>query len=680
MLKSLLNKLSFQKSPGMALDQRPDFNRLIVMNADRLIEYTGQQGRIRHLKRIVMLDDTSWQYLYQDVIERYAELVQLMPASQAHHHTVPGGLFIHTLEVLEYALSIRKQYKLPTFASEKEQEDQRHMWTYAIFAAVILHDVGKRLTMCRFISKDNGIIEPFQQNKNTLPTGSLYRIEFLSTKYYTLHQQLGLMFAASLFPPAALNMLGKHLHALEQLLGYLHDDREKSGAVGEIVSKADQLSTKDSLEHSSVRKFDGATLENIGERLMTCLRRLLASNHFAVNRSNGNVYTTADGYTYILSKTLADSLRESLKDEGQTDIPSDNNRIFDILGEYNFAERDENGRVMHYIKRSIQGNTHTFSVLKFRSNRLFRVLPEAFSGTIDEVAGHDAKQHSDKTKSEPSERVSKDKKPPVNNPVQDFDDADFPYEENYAARTVPEKTDSEVGNPSIAVDSSSEAVIEVRPKSGPVDETTELTDTEVILDEFPLQTEKSDTEAVPVAETNLPQGIQSKSSPAAENTHKHNTDIHTHTTEHNDQVELGESFLNWCRENIKKRKIVINESSGLVNKIGYKGNSVVSVVSPRGFFDFAETIGLPREKAIATRIQNSVHQLKLNIPGPRGQLHHYQIKKSENNPLGGHQTLYLYLFDIDKFCANDSEVRTIIDSVENNTNLMPSINSRKSKA
>ena len=108
-----------------------DYRQLKVMTAEELIAFTKQQGRLRNIKRIVQMDDVRYKILYQDVIERFAELVQLMPASQAHHHAVPGGLFVHTLEVMEYALSLRQQYKLPLLAAQEIQEAQRHVWTYA---------------------------------------------------------------------------------------------------------------------------------------------------------------------------------------------------------------------------------------------------------------------------------------------------------------------------------------------------------------------------------------------------------------------------------------------------------------------------------------------------------------------------------------------------------------------
>lgn len=138
MLKWLLgSKTAKSRAPD-----KLDFDQLPVLPARALIDLTGQYSRLAHIRRIVQIDDVTYQTLYQDTIERFAELVQLMPASQAHHHAVPGGLFVHTLEVLEHALTLRRQHKLPMFATEKQQEDERHLWTYAVFLAALLQNAS----------------------------------------------------------------------------------------------------------------------------------------------------------------------------------------------------------------------------------------------------------------------------------------------------------------------------------------------------------------------------------------------------------------------------------------------------------------------------------------------------------------------------------------------------------
>ncbi|MEN2804657.1 hypothetical protein OBFLKGFO_02726 [Mannheimia haemolytica] len=48
----------------------------------------------------VSMNRQMFEALYQQPIERYAEMVQLLPASESHHHSHIGGMLDHGLEVI----------------------------------------------------------------------------------------------------------------------------------------------------------------------------------------------------------------------------------------------------------------------------------------------------------------------------------------------------------------------------------------------------------------------------------------------------------------------------------------------------------------------------------------------------------------------------------------------------
>ena len=697
MLKWLRSKIS----SAPPTPDKLDFDRLPVLSARDLIELTGQYSRLAHIRRIVQIDDATYQSLYQETLERFSELVQLMPASQAHHHAVPGGLFVHTLEVLEIALTLRRQYKLPLFASEKQQEDERHLWTYAVFLAAILHDVGKRLTLCRFILDNDRELTPFSTDPAKL-AGRHYRIVFNDPKYHALHEQIGLAFIGHLLSPLAQDFILPRLHVMQQVMGYIHDDDDTAAIIGKILREADQRSTGDSLQHIPTRKFKGATLENIGERLMTRLRHLLADNRFAINTRNGNVYTTGDfhtGYTYILSKTLADTLRNSLREDGQNDIPGDNNRIFDILGEHGFAERNANadGKVMHYLKRTLQGKSDTYTVLKFRTARLLITAPQPFPGDLVEVASRETAAPTYAAAAKSAVPTSHQPAPvPASSPAPEtaldtFSDETFPWDGTPAAAphpTTPATVDDPFADPATGETFSPHTVTadETLPTPATGEET--APQTVVADDPFADPATGEDPFSAPASadimqpktaageDQNL--GQETGETPSAATGDK--TVPIPATGESAAPTDLGERFLVWCRTQIRERAIVINESNSVINKVHYQGRDVIAAVTPRIYFLFGDTLGLVQDKSTATRIQNALHKSKSNIPAPAGQIHRYQIKKSENNPLGGHQTLNFYLFEIEKFAGDDAAVKAIIDSVPTNGNLVPATPKNKDSA
>ena len=687
MLKWLRSKIS----SAPPTPDKLDFDRLPVLSARDLIELTGQYSRLAHIRRIVQIDDATYQSLYQETLERFSELVQLMPASQAHHHAVPGGLFVHTLEVLEIALTLRRQYKLPLFASEKQQEDERHLWTYAVFLAAILHDVGKRLTLCRFILDNDRELAPFSTDPAKL-AGRHYRIVFNDPKYHALHEQIGLAFIGHLLSPLAQDFILPRLHVMQQVMGYIHDDDDTAAIIGKILREADQRSTGASLQHIPTRKFKGATLENIGERLMTRLRHLLADNRFAINTHNGNVYTTGDfhtGYTYILSKTLADTLRKSLNEDGQNDIPGDNNRIFDILGEHGFAERNANadGKVMHYLKRTLQGKSDTYTVLKFRTARLLTTAPPPFPGDLVEVASREtaAPTYAAATKSavpttHPSAPVPASSPPPATVPTATPATVEDPFTDPATGGTfTPHAATAEEDRPATATgeETAHHTAAADDPFADPTGIESPFSAPATAATTQPAPSTAAEPFAAAAGEDeNLPQETTQTPPPAA----GEQTPPATATGGQTEPPDLGERFLAWCRAQIRERKIVINESNSVINKVHYQGRDVIAAVTPRIYFLFGDTLGLVQDKSTATRIQNALHKSKSNIPAPAGQIHRYQIKKSENNPLGGHQTLNFYLFETEKFAGDDAAVKAIIDSVPTNGNLVPATPKNKDSA
>jgi hypothetical protein len=93
---------------GVGGDQLPihlnEHGRLLTLSAQELWAYTGQTGRTR---KICDLTDFSTEAMDADVwplLIKFSEFVQLLPASESHHHAQPGGLLIHLLECAELAL------------------------------------------------------------------------------------------------------------------------------------------------------------------------------------------------------------------------------------------------------------------------------------------------------------------------------------------------------------------------------------------------------------------------------------------------------------------------------------------------------------------------------------------------------------------------------------------------
>ena len=111
--------------------------------ADILLATPHRRALMEHIWQRTALSRPQFSALYRAPLERYAELVQLFPASESHHHAYPGGLLEHGLEIVAYALKLRQSHLLPVGAAAETQAHEAEAWTAAIAYAALLHDLGK---------------------------------------------------------------------------------------------------------------------------------------------------------------------------------------------------------------------------------------------------------------------------------------------------------------------------------------------------------------------------------------------------------------------------------------------------------------------------------------------------------------------------------------------------------
>ena len=89
--------------------------------AQTLLALPRRQKLLENIWQRASLSHPQFADLYQGPLNRYAELVQQLPASQNHHHAHPGGMLDHGLEIVAYALKIRQTYLLPIGAPPESQ-------------------------------------------------------------------------------------------------------------------------------------------------------------------------------------------------------------------------------------------------------------------------------------------------------------------------------------------------------------------------------------------------------------------------------------------------------------------------------------------------------------------------------------------------------------------------------
>lgn len=319
----------------------------------------------------------------------YAAFVQLVPASESHHHAHPGGLLAHTLEVLLAAMTLRNGYLLPLGAPTEDIDRQRDHWTYAVFLGALLHDIGKILTDLRLTVRDT----PQSPGRRWLPlSGALpqsgaveYQIGFAPTaeRDYAAHKKLALILLQAIVPAHALAFIGRENAVLEALTAYLGGDgkpgtpaHDGAKALNAVVKMADQMSVAHNLQYGPRARFATAAAVPLIERLMGALRGMLADGRLPLNRDGaaGWVY---DGAVFFVAKRLADAVREHIErgePEDAAGIPgrAKNDRLFDTWQDYGAIDvNPATGQAIWHVVVEGEGYEHALAMLRFPLHRLY---------------------------------------------------------------------------------------------------------------------------------------------------------------------------------------------------------------------------------------------------------------------------------------------------------------------
>jgi integrating conjugative element relaxase (TIGR03760 family) len=359
----------------------------------------------------------------QPALLNFAEFVQLLPASESHHHANPGGLLAHTLETVLYALTIRTGYLLPLGAGAEVIAAQRDFWTYAVFLAALLHDVGKPMADLKIQWKRGRTSEPTLWSATAGSLNDCAATEYFvgfkkkSERNYDSHAKLGAMLLQRLVPGSTLASMAHVPAGLQELNQYLGGER--SGALHEIVQKADQESTRRNLATGSRARFSSARAVPLIERLMGAMTLMFVEGgHLPLNRDGaaGWVY---DNCLWLVAKRLADSVREFIlrqEEDEEAGFPGDakNDRLFDAWQEYGCIRI--NPVTGQAIWRVVVTGTdqageiaykHELSVLCFPVAKVWSdpsQIPEAMSGMIEALpAGSQGKPNRDQQSQRPVE-------------------------------------------------------------------------------------------------------------------------------------------------------------------------------------------------------------------------------------------------------------------------------------
>ncbi|MFM0019496.1 MobH family relaxase [Paraburkholderia azotifigens] len=395
------SRTSHGQAVSAAGDAAPSVHHLAVLDHTTLIRMTRMEEALTRMRDSLGFTPLSFGGDVEPLLQRFAEFVQLLPASESHHHAQPGGLLVHLLEVAQYALHFRDGWRLPVGASSEDQLLHAARYSYAVLVAALLHDIGKPVTDLRVELVVGHQTRPWVAIAGSMNDqgGTWYRVDFpgAGERDYGAHARLPIVLLQRLVPAATLIWLGQYPPVLKELTDYLSGDvAVKEGAIARIVGQADRQSVADNLLNGPRTRFATARAVPLIERLMEGLRRLLAEGGLPLNRAGATGYCDGESL-WCVAGTLAEAVRAYLvqherQESDAAGIPADNNRLFDSWQEYGALIPARDGGAIWTVEVTIGAWHQSFTVLRFALAKLYadpmrypRALPAGAVRVRDDV-------------------------------------------------------------------------------------------------------------------------------------------------------------------------------------------------------------------------------------------------------------------------------------------------------
>ena len=347
-------------------------------SAASLLATPRRQKLLEHIWQRTSLSHRQFVTLYRTPLERYAELVQAFPASEAHHHAYHGGMLDHGLEIVAYALKLRQSYLLPAGTTPEDQAAQAEAWTAATAYAALLHDIGKIAVDLHVEHADGSVWHPWHG-----PLKQPYRFRYREDREYRLHSAATGLLYHQVLDRLILDWLSGFPSLWAALLYIMAGQYEHAGVLGELVVKADRASVAQELGGDPAKAM-AAPKYALQRKLLDGLRYLL-KEELKLNQPQASDGWLTHDALWLVSKTVSDKLRAHLLTQGVDGIPSNNTAVFNVLQDHGILQAAPGGKaIWRATVTSETGWSHSFTLLRLAPALIWEATerPQPFSGTV----------------------------------------------------------------------------------------------------------------------------------------------------------------------------------------------------------------------------------------------------------------------------------------------------------
>ncbi|WP_444928307.1 MobH family relaxase (plasmid) [Microbulbifer sp. TRSA002] len=355
-----------------------------------LLEPPKRSTLIRKIKRLFSITEDVWNNHYLFAIERFAELVQEVPASEIHHHSKEGGLIDHTLEALHAGIRVAQGYVLPPNSEPEHIASSSDRWRFGAFIAILTHDIGKVVTDIEIVYRERGgEFQHWHPWYGSIPTGAEYSYRYKkrisnSKIAKSLHEKAAMSLLPRLLTKKAAQWIFEDTELLAQLFNTVTHSTFGGQAIAEIVRVADSASVAKNLGAETGKKTDHSTAIPLHKKLIVSLRKLITDGDLKRNKPGAAVWVT-DSDTWVVSKATMEAVRVQLLNEGHRGIPQNVVRLFEVLNDHDLLIKNPHGESVWTaeINDFAKNWQQRLTFLRFKNEIIWPTSnPEKFDGEV----------------------------------------------------------------------------------------------------------------------------------------------------------------------------------------------------------------------------------------------------------------------------------------------------------
>lgn len=610
MLTALRNMFGKKIKRPFSVPKKNNFMRKLS-GSELLTPYDEQ---ISEIKEMVGVTPEHFELYYYQPIYRYAELIQLSPASELHHHSHAGGMLEHNLDVVINSLRIRRGLILPPGIDAEDIERKKDIWTYAVFVAALMHDIGKLITDLCFVDRSG---RPWTLMSNH-PLPEVYEVRYSKHRVHKLHERLPMLVLHRFIDEKAIEWLFSDAQVFQDLVYFLSGDHGSSPIVSEVVQKADQLSVAGNLG-GDIKKVAASTQERpLHERFLNTIQVLLSEEALPLNRKGAAGYTH-DNLIYFVSKRLLDEVKDRMRKDGQS-VPGRNDRLMDELQQFKILISNGD-RAIWRCRVQIDDWEQSLSMLCFDVNKIWPSLDDRPETPSNQTVEPEESSVSSSTKSSP--KISSKEKKGEGEAVKRPEPVKSKHEPKSIVKKRPEPV---VIDELTEMDGLLDDLVGQNQQDDLIGNYAEFSDADVMAyessDESPVEPEQS-KEA-------LLEEIKEAASKGRSNTVAyHNAKVAEQAgclIEFDDPNCPAAQFINWLVSGVKDGKIPVNAPANQVHFV----SEGLFIVSPAIFKTFERDTKMSWKVA-----QRDLTKKKINLKTQKGEnIFQYEIssKSGRNSP------------------------------------------------